>query len=161
MKELSVSSRSSLTTFHVYAFFLVFSSQNPTHTRAHMTLEPCLAGRTTDTFGSVWRHTGLKGFYRGPGPTMPGYLPTWAIYFAVYDGIKSTFGKAPLGVQDPPPPAVSKFGTPVVTVDDRGGERVIYPTAQPKGYQPVAREHPWGQHIMSAMTAGATSTMCT
>lgn len=92
---------------------------------------------------------------------MLGYLPTWAIYFAVYDGIKTMFGEVPLGVQDPPPPAVSKFGAPVVVVDDRGKERVIYPAAQPKGYQPVAREHPWGLHIMSAMIAGATSTTCT
>ena len=126
-----------------------------------MTLEPCLTGRTTDTVKSVWRYSGLKGFYRGLGPTMLGYLPTWAIYFAVYDGIKTTFGEAPLGVQDPSPPAASKFGTPVVSVDDRGKERVIYPAAQPKGYQPVAREHPWGLHIMSAMIAGATSTTCT
>lgn len=26
--------------------------------------------------------------YRGLGPTILGYLPTWAIYFSVYDGIK-------------------------------------------------------------------------
>ena len=37
----------------------------------------------------------------------------------------------------------------------------IYPAAQPKGYQPLVREHPWGLHIMSAMTAGAASTMVT
>lgn len=114
-----------------------------------------------DTVKSVWRYSGFKGFYRGLGPTMLGYLPTWAIYFAVYDGIKTTFGEVPLGVQGPPPQPAPKFGTPVVGVDDRGKERVIYPAAQPKGYQPVAREHPWGLHIMSAMIAGATSTTCT
>ena len=92
---------------------------------------------------------------------MLGYLPTWAIYFAVYDGIKTTFGEVPLGVQAPPPPAASKFGTSVVKLDDRGKEGAIYPAAQPKGYQPVAREHPWGLHIMSAMIAGAASTTCT
>ena len=34
--------------------------------------------------------------YRGLGPTILGYLPTWAIYFAVYDGIKRNFGEKPL-----------------------------------------------------------------
>lgn len=92
---------------------------------------------------------------------MLGYLPTWAIYFAVYDGIKTTFGEVPLGVQGRPPSTGSKFGAPVAKVDDREKERVIYPAAQPKGYQPVAREHPWGLHLMSAMIAGATSTTCT
>ena len=79
--------------------------------------------------------------YRGLGPTILGYLPTWAIYFAVYDGIKRRFGEPPLG--EPLP---------------RGR---IYPAAQPKGYQPVVRDHPWTLHILSAMTAGATSTTCT
>lgn len=78
--------------------------------------------------------------YRGLGPTVLGYLPTWAIYFAVYDGIKTHFGEVPLGATPP----------------DR-----IYPAAQPKGYQPVMREHPWSLHILSAMTAGAASTICT
>lgn len=80
--------------------------------------------------------------YRGLGPTILGYLPTWAIYFAVYDGIKTHFGEVPLGA-----PQTSR---------DR-----IYPAAQPKGYQPVMREHPWSLHIFSAMAAGATSTFFT
>jgi len=116
---------------------------------------------STDTIKSVWRYSGFKGFYRGLGPTILGYLPTWAIYFAVYDGIKTTFGEVPLGVQAPPTPPVSKSGSPLTKADGRGKERVLYPAAQPKGYQPVAREHPWGLHIMSAMIAGATSTTFT
>ena len=75
---------------------------------------------------------------------MLGYLPTWAIYFAVYDGIKTAFGS--------PPVAIAGVKS--------SGER-IYPAAQVKGYQPVIREHPWSLHILSAMTAGATSTICT
>ena len=114
-----------------------------------------------DTIKSVWRNSGFKGFYRGLGPTMLGYLPTWAIYFAVYDGIKTTFGEVPLGVQAPPMPPAPKFGGPVAKEDGRGKDRVLYPAAQPKGYQPVVREHPWGLHIMSAMIAGAASTTCT
>ncbi|KAJ7644339.1 mitochondrial NAD transporter [Roridomyces roridus] len=91
-----------------------------------------------DIVKSIFRHDGLRGFYRGLGPTILGYLPTWAIYFSVYDGIKTAFGEAPLGSQ----------------------ER-LYPAAQVKGYQPVMREHPWSLHILSAMVAGATSTICT
>lgn len=72
---------------------------------------------------------------------MLGYLPTWGIYFAVYDGIKGYFGEIPLGG---------------VAAADR-----IYPAAQVKGYQPVMREHPWELHIFSAMAAGAASTICT
>nr|VWP00968.1 Uncharacterized protein [Ganoderma boninense] len=86
-------------------------------------------------------HDGIRGMYRGLGPTILGYLPTWAIYFAVYDGIKRKFGERPLGEVD--------------------GGRHVYPAAQVKGYQPLAREHPWTLHILSAMAAGATSTICT
>ncbi|KAJ7600850.1 mitochondrial NAD transporter [Mycena floridula] len=90
------------------------------------------------TVKTIFIHDGLRGFYRGLGPTILGYLPTWAIYFAVYDGIKTTFGESPLGAPTG-----------------------IYPAAQVKGYQPVMREHPWSLHILSAMTAGACSTICT
>jgi len=86
-------------------------------------------------------HDGFRGLYRGLGPTVLGYLPTWAIYFAVYDGIKNHFGEASLA--------------------DVTGTRRVYPAAQVKGYQPIAREHPWSLHILSAMAAGATSTICT
>lgn len=90
---------------------------------------------------SIIRHDGLRGLYRGLGPTILGYLPTWAIYFAVYDGIKTRYGEAPLGV---------------VQVAGK-----VYPAAQVKGYQPVMREHPWSLHIFSAMAAGACSTIAT
>ena len=40
---------------------------------------------------NIWTNDGFRGFYRGLGPTMIGYLPTWAIYFCVYDGCKKVF----------------------------------------------------------------------
>jgi solute carrier family 25 (mitochondrial folate transporter), member 32 len=83
--------------------------------------------------------------YRGLGPTLLGYLPTWAIYFSVYDGIKRYFGEPPLAA----------------SVSSHSRDRRIYPAAQVKGYQPAMREHPWTLHICSAMVAGATSTICT
>ena len=79
--------------------------------------------------------------YRGLGPTILGYLPTWAIYFAVYDGIKTHFGETALGEVTAP--------------------RHVYPAAQAKGYQPLSRDHPWTLHLFSAMAAGACSTLCT
>jgi solute carrier family 25 folate transporter 32 len=99
---------------------------------------------TTATFRNIVWHDGFRGLYRGLGATILGYLPTWAIYFAVYDGIKTHFGEAPLGLDTP----VAK------------SER-LYPAPSAKGYQPIVREHPWSLHILSAMIAGATSTICT
>lgn len=98
------------------------------------------------TVRSVIVHDGFRGLYRGLGPTILGYLPTWAIYFSVYDFIKSSFGEAPLGISDQ-------------TASLKNDQ--IYPAAQVKGYQPVIREHPWSLHLLSAMTAGAVSTTAT
>ncbi|CAH1756103.1 12859_t:CDS:2 [Entrophospora sp. SA101] len=36
----------------------------------------------------IWLEEGIQGLYRGLGPTMYGYLPTWAIYFSAYDYFK-------------------------------------------------------------------------
>ena len=93
------------------------------------------------TVKTILKHDGIRGMYRGLGPTILGYLPTWAIYFAVYDGIKNHFGEKSSGE---------------VVAPQR-----IYPAPHSKGYQPIAREHPWTLHILSAMTAGACSTLCT
>ena len=99
-----------------------------------------LRWRRPDTIQYIGKTDGFRGYYRGLGPTILGYLPTWAIYFSVYDGVKTYFGEAPLG--------------------EETHER-LYPAAQPKGYQPVMREHPWSLHILSAMGAGMASTVCT
>ena len=44
---------------------------------------------TPATAKQIFAQAGLRGFYRGLGPTVLGYLPTWAIYFSVYDEVKS------------------------------------------------------------------------
>ncbi|RKP22646.1 mitochondrial carrier domain-containing protein [Syncephalis pseudoplumigaleata] len=44
------------------------------------------------TFGTlyrIWTEERVRGLYRGLGPTVLGYLPTWAIYFSVYDRAKT------------------------------------------------------------------------
>lgn len=33
----------------------------------------------------IWREEGVRGLYRGLGPMLMGYLPTWAVYLTVYD----------------------------------------------------------------------------
>jgi solute carrier family 25 folate transporter 32 len=41
----------------------------------------------------IWREEGLKGMYRGLGPIILGYLPTWAVWFTVYGKSKTYFSK--------------------------------------------------------------------
>lgn len=40
------------------------------------------------TARTIVNQDGLKGMYRGLGPMLLGYLPTWAVYMTVYDGSK-------------------------------------------------------------------------
>jgi hypothetical protein len=37
---------------------------------------------------TIWREEGYRGWYRGLSATMLGYLPSWAIYFSVYEETK-------------------------------------------------------------------------
>ncbi|BEJ15383.1 hypothetical protein CspHIS471_0411500 [Cutaneotrichosporon sp. HIS471] len=53
------------------------------------------------TIVRIYRQNGLRGFYRGLGPTIGGYLPTWGIYFTVYDFIKDRLRRVPLAVAHP------------------------------------------------------------
>ena len=39
----------------------------------------------------IWREEGLRGMYRGLGPMLLGYLPTWAVYLSVYDGSREFY----------------------------------------------------------------------
>lgn len=47
----------------------------------------------TKTCMRIYRLSGVRGFYRGLGPTIAGYLPTWGIYFTVYDFIKDRMAR--------------------------------------------------------------------
>lgn len=44
------------------------------------------------TSKTILSQSGIRGFYRGLGPTVLGYIPTWAIYFTVYDAVKLRLG---------------------------------------------------------------------
>lgn len=39
----------------------------------------------------IWREDGFRGLYQGLGPMLLGYLPTWAVYLAVYDRSRDYF----------------------------------------------------------------------
>ncbi|KAF4210509.1 hypothetical protein CNMCM8980_000088 [Aspergillus fumigatiaffinis] len=39
----------------------------------------------------IWRQDGIRGLYQGLGPMLLGYLPTWAVYLAVYDRSREYF----------------------------------------------------------------------
>ncbi len=40
------------------------------------------------TASVIWRQEGIRGMYRGLGPIIMGYLPTWAVWFTVYNKSK-------------------------------------------------------------------------
>lgn len=37
------------------------------------------------TAATIWKEDGLRGMYRGLGPMLLGYVPTWAVYLTVYN----------------------------------------------------------------------------
>ncbi|CEJ91629.1 Putative Mitochondrial carrier protein [[Torrubiella] hemipterigena] len=41
----------------------------------------------------IWKEDGLRGMYRGLGPIILGYLPTWAVWFTVYNKCKVYLGQ--------------------------------------------------------------------
>ena len=55
---------------------------------------------TMDVFKEIWKTDGLKGLYRGVSPTIVGYLPTWSLYFFIYDSSKQFYQKKYPGYQD-------------------------------------------------------------
>ncbi|OAA59055.1 Mitochondrial carrier domain protein [Niveomyces insectorum RCEF 264] len=41
----------------------------------------------------IWQGEGIRGLYRGLGPIIMGYLPTWAVWFTVYNKSKLWMGE--------------------------------------------------------------------
>ncbi|KAK3702018.1 hypothetical protein LTR37_015132 [Vermiconidia calcicola] len=50
------------------------------------------------TARTIVRQDGFKGMYRGLGPMLLGYLPTWAVYMAVYDSSREYFIQHKYGI---------------------------------------------------------------
>ncbi|CCX04874.1 putative mitochondrial carrier protein [Pyronema domesticum] len=42
------------------------------------------------TSRAIWAEEGVRGMYRGLGPLILGYLPTWMVYFTVYETTKKS-----------------------------------------------------------------------
>ena len=45
----------------------------------------------TGTAATIWREDGMRGMYRGLGPMLLGYIPTWAVYLTVYNKTQAYF----------------------------------------------------------------------
>jgi solute carrier family 25 folate transporter 32 len=43
----------------------------------------------TGTARVIWIEDGIRGLYRGLGPMLLGYIPTWAVYMSTYDSTKN------------------------------------------------------------------------
>lgn len=43
------------------------------------------------TARTIWTEEGLRGMYRGLGPMLLGYIPTWAVYLTVYNKAQKYF----------------------------------------------------------------------
>lgn len=50
--------------------------------------QPKLYNGLVGTASVIWRQEGIRGMYRGLGPIVMGYLPTWAVWFTVYNQSK-------------------------------------------------------------------------
>ncbi|KAG5973634.1 hypothetical protein E4U55_000342 [Claviceps digitariae] len=50
--------------------------------------QPKMYNGLVGTASVIWREEGIRGMYRGLGPIVMGYLPTWAVWFTVYNKSK-------------------------------------------------------------------------
>lgn len=54
---------------------------------------PKLYNGLVGTASVIWREEGIQGMYRGLGPIVLGYLPTWAVWFTVYNESKTVLAQ--------------------------------------------------------------------
>jgi solute carrier family 25 (mitochondrial folate transporter), member 32 len=60
----------------------------PIHTAARTRVRHKMYQGLVKTSRVIWRKEGIRGMYRGMGPLLLGYLPTWAIWFTAYQHCK-------------------------------------------------------------------------
>ncbi|ORZ40875.1 mitochondrial carrier domain-containing protein [Catenaria anguillulae PL171] len=111
-------------------------------TRLQFSAVPIYRG-TFDGLVTIARTEGYRGWYRGLSATMLGYLPSWAIYFMVYEESKQFFHRLV-----PPPPSA----------DEDPRHNVGFAPA-PLGA--VGLLTPNVINVLSAMSAGIASTTAT
>lgn len=95
---------------------------------------------TVGTLSRIWTEEGIRGLYRGLGPTILGYLPTWAIYFTAYDYCKSHWA--------------DELGTLLYIFFARHVTNTYIHTS-------LGHDKEWLLHISSAMSAGVASSVLT
>jgi solute carrier family 25 folate transporter 32 len=47
----------------------------------------------TGTARIIWLEDGVRGLYRGLGPMLLGYIPTWAVYMSTYEYTKESLNQ--------------------------------------------------------------------
>ena len=65
-----------------------FTAQKGSQTAQHRMYKGLIGTATV-----IWRDEGLRGMYRGLGPIILGYLPTWAVWFTVYNKSKTVISQ--------------------------------------------------------------------
>ena len=101
-----------------------------------------------DIIKRIWQRGGFRGFYRGLGPTLAGYLPTWGIYFTVYDLVKDRLGT--WARESGECLSVQSVSSPIGI----NGKRPKLTPAHPVADTALL-------HVFAAMSAGATGTCIT
>lgn len=62
-----------------------------TRNKSHLTPASQMYRGIFGTGSTIWREEGLRGMYRGLGPMLMGYLPTWAVYLTVYENTRDFY----------------------------------------------------------------------
>ncbi|KAJ4415299.1 hypothetical protein N0V85_002790 [Neurospora sp. IMI 360204] len=102
----------------------------------HHVGQPRMYNGLVGTAKVIWKHEGIRGMYRGLGPIIMGYLPTWAVWFTVYNKSKIWLGEY--------------SGMALVRVRRQGVNANIYATDKPVAV-----------NFGASIIAGASSTIAT
>ena len=62
-----------------------------TRNKSHISTSTQVYRGIFGTGSTIWREEGLRGMYRGLGPMLMGYLPTWAVYLTVYENTREFY----------------------------------------------------------------------
>ena len=55
------------------------------------TAKPTAYRGVRGTAATIWTEEGIRGLYRGLGPLLLGYIPTWAVYLTIYNNAQRYF----------------------------------------------------------------------